>query len=71
MGIEELEKDVIDHETRIRCMEKSVTVLQENFKGINDSLKSIVKDTGQFKWWVMTSVLGAILLTMLAKFLGL
>lgn len=71
MGIEELEKDVMDHETRIRCMEKSVTVLQENFKGINDSLKSIVKDTGQFKWWVMTSVLGAILLTMLAKFLGL
>lgn len=71
MGIEELEKDVMDHETRIRCMEKSVTVLQENFKGINDSLKSIVKDAGQFKWWVMTSVLGAILLTMLAKFLGL
>lgn len=71
MGIEELEKDVIDHETRIRCMERSVTVLQENFKGINESLKSIVKDTGQFKWWVMTSVLGAILLTMLAKFLGL
>ena len=71
MGIEELEKDVMYHETRIRCMEKSVTVLQENFKGINDSLKSIVKDTGQFKWWVMTSVLSAILLTMLAKFLGL
>ena len=71
MGIEELEKDVMDHEIRIRCMEKSVTILEENFKGINDSLKSIVKDAGQFKWWVMTSVLGAILLTMLAKFLGL
>jgi len=71
MGIEDLERDVLDHETRIRCMEKSLTILQENFKGINISLKSIVKDAGQFKWWVTTSVLGAILLTMLAKYLGL
>lgn len=69
--MEELKEITDDHEQRIRCMEKSVTVLQENFAGINASLKTIVKDTAQFKWWVMTSVLGAILLTMLAKFLGL